>query len=268
MKNLRSCFIAFILFFLAAAPAFGATSAGMGAKATGINVNGLDGLFVATSGHTLEAQTFVLGAGFFYGSDDDFSTHALPITLTYGVVDNIEVGLSVAVISGVDPDGPGSESGVGDIGISGKYSFLEESDSVPGVAAGIRVKIPSADDSEGLGTGEFDLGLLLAASKKIGRTEYMLNVEYALIGGDNPDRPNEVNYALGARMSYTDTVSFTLELIDQNFVLSNFFAGDHLVTGAEVELMPGFMAAGNFGVAMTGGPVTDFVFGAKISYAF
>jgi len=260
MRNIRSCIIAFAVLFLAA-PAFGAT-------ATGVNVHGLDGLFVATPAHTVEAQTFVFSGGFVYGSDDDYSTSALPVTLTYGVMQNLEAGVSVPVISGIDPDGPGSESGLGDIGLSVKYGFVGESESVPGVAAGLRVKIPTADDSEGLGTGEFDLGLMLAASKKIGRTEYMVNVEYALIGGDDPDLPNEVNYAIGLKNSFTDTISLTLELIDQNFVLNNFLGGDHLVGGAEFELAPGLIVAGNIGVAMTGGPVTDFLFGARVAYAF
>ena len=54
----------------------------------------------------------------------------------------------------------------------------------------------------------------------------------------------------------------------QYFVLNQFLFGDHLVGGAEFELAPGLIVAGNIGVAMTGGPVTDFLFGARVAYAF
>lgn len=61
-----------------------------------------------------------------------------------------------------------SESGLGDVTLDVNLRLLAETDTRPGVGALIYVKIPTADEEKGLGTGEFDRGAGLRTGKIIG----------------------------------------------------------------------------------------------------
>jgi len=63
--------------------------------------------------------------------------------------------------SSFNPDD--SQSGIGDISLTGDYRFLEQ-DEWPELRATLYMKFPTADEDKGLGTGEFDIGPGLAAS--------------------------------------------------------------------------------------------------------
>jgi len=70
-------------------------------------------------------------------------------------------GQSGSTASGFNPDD--SQSGLGDISLTGDYRFLEQ-DEWPELRATLYLKFPTADKDKGLGTGEFDIGPGLAAS--------------------------------------------------------------------------------------------------------
>ena len=55
------------------------------------NLFGLDGFFLATSGTTIEAGTFALGGSMLIISDDNADGTTLPVTITYGATDDIEI---------------------------------------------------------------------------------------------------------------------------------------------------------------------------------
>ena len=61
-----------------------------------------------------------------------------------------------------------TSSGLGDIIIRGRYYILEEKGWTPLVAITGRVKIPTADEKRGLGTGKMDEGVGAEASKLLG----------------------------------------------------------------------------------------------------
>jgi len=239
--------------------------------AQGVNLSGLSGLLVSTSARPLPAERFVVSGGGFYGTADRVDTYAVPLILSYGILENLEVGLSLPLVTGVDPDNLPSTSGVGDLGLSVKYAFLEETQNVPAASAALRLKLPTADDGDRLGTGGVDAGILFAAGKAVGRADFMLNVEYALIGGDDPlsgrDLENEVNYAVGVGYDYTETLRLSLELLDQGFILNNFIQGDLLLAGVRFEAAPRLTIGGALGIGLTD-PSTDVVFGGTVSYAF
>jgi len=241
------------------------------AQAGGVNLNGLSGLFVSSSGKTLPAGQFILAGGAYYGGDGDFDTYAIPVIVSYGMMENLEAGLSFPVVTGVDPDGLKSTSGPGDINLSFKYGFMAETAGAPAAAAGFRLKLPMADDGKRLGTGNVDAGFLFAASKTIGRADCMLNVEYVLIGGDDSltgrDLNNKVNYAVGVATDYSETLRLSVELVDQGFILNNYFRGDLLLGGIRYEVMPSLELGFSGGFGLTD-PSTDFVFGGTVAYAF
>lgn len=61
-----------------------------------------------------------------------------------------------------------TNSGLGDIILRGRYYFVEEKDYLPLIAMTARMKIPTADNTRGLGTGAFDHGYGVEMSKRLG----------------------------------------------------------------------------------------------------
>ena len=59
-----------------------------------------------------------------------------------------------------------SQSGLGDMILRGEYDLVQESSSQPAIILEAKVKLPTASESKGLGTGELDAG----AAVEIGRT--------------------------------------------------------------------------------------------------
>jgi len=58
-------------------------------------------------------------------------------------------------------------TGIGDVILRGRYYIIEESDYVPLIALTARFKFPTANASQGLGTGKFDHGYGVEVSKLI-----------------------------------------------------------------------------------------------------
>jgi hypothetical protein len=61
-----------------------------------------------------------------------------------------------------------TNSGLGDIILRGRYYIVEEKDWIPLVAVTGRLKLPTADESQGLGTGKMDEGVGAEISKRLG----------------------------------------------------------------------------------------------------
>jgi len=61
-----------------------------------------------------------------------------------------------------------TNSGLGDIVLRGRYYIIEEKDWTPLIAITGRLKLPTADERRGLGTGEMDEGVGTEISKRLG----------------------------------------------------------------------------------------------------
>ncbi len=216
---------------LLAAPALAADTGTPYSVATG--VTGLDGLFFTTGGKTLKAATTVFGGGFLYGDFDGGSTYAAPFTATAGLTDRLELALAGPLVSQVDWDGGGSDSGVGDISVRMKYSLQGETEALPAYAVLGHVKVGVAETP--LGTEKTDFGIGFAADKDFAGVQTMISLEYTLLGGDFDD---QLNWALGMRIPYSDSLSFSIELLDQYLLGNHYLGGDLLVGGMAINLGP------------------------------
>lgn len=79
-----------------------------------------------------------------------------------------------------------TNSGLGDIILRGRYYAVEEREYVPLIALTARIKVPTASESQGLGTGALDHGYGVEMSKMIGEKWIsFLDGGYNFIG--NPD---------------------------------------------------------------------------------
>lgn len=91
-------------------------------------------------------------------------------------------------------------TGIGDVILRGRYYLVEEQEYVPLIAVTARLKLPTANASQGLGTGEFDHGYGVEVSKLIG-TSWLVFFDggYNFIG--DPDR-GDGSGTLGLRNQY------------------------------------------------------------------
>ncbi|THJ17874.1 MAG: transporter [Nitrospira sp. CG24B] len=91
-------------------------------------------------------------------------------------------------------------TGIGDVILRGRYYLVEEQDYMPLIAVTARLKFPTANASQGLGTGEFDHGYGVEVSKLIGASWLVFfDGGYNFIG--DPDRADGSG-TLGLRNQY------------------------------------------------------------------
>jgi len=89
----------------------------------------------------------------------------------------------------------GSAGGFGDMTLKASYYVLEETDIIPLTALKAGVKFPTADEDDGLGTGEFDYLFGMDLSKEVGRWSLFGGVCYNILG--DPDYYDLNNYVSG-----------------------------------------------------------------------
>lgn len=201
------------------------------------NFNGQDGLFVTTSGKILPEGTIVLGGGFVSATEGDgapdFKVLSVPVTFLYVLSDKLQGAASIPVTTSYDPDGGTSESGIGDLQVTLKHSLQKIVRSEAAAAGGLRIKLPLADDTKNLGTGDNDYAVFIAVEQDFGGVTTMMNVEYAVLGGA---AENQINYAFGFEIPHKDKIDFSIELMDQTpFAISKNIAGDILLGGINLD---------------------------------
>lgn len=98
------------------------------------------------------------------------------------------------------PGGATTNSGLGDIDVSGRYYLVDEAAGAPAIDLMMAIKLPTADESKGLGTGEFDVGFGLEMSKWLdSRYAFYLDWSYLLAGDpEDVNLNNQIAYDIGA----------------------------------------------------------------------
>jgi hypothetical protein len=176
-----------------------------------------------------DLQGLSLGTGLHYSTGDygsgiDTQIVSVPLMARYErerlilklTVPWIEISGGATVIPGVGAvtntspgrrGGPGatastntSASGLGDTVASATYALFYDTASRSGVDLTGRVKLPTADEDEGLGTGKLDVGAQVDLYKAIDRITYFGGVGYTVLG-DAPHlalKDDVWNFNLGA----------------------------------------------------------------------
>jgi len=100
-----------------------------------------------------------------------------------------------------------SQSGLGDITLTAGYAVLEEGETLPLVRVLAYVKLPTADEEKGLGTGEFDFGGGIGLAKWFGKWTTYLEGMYVLPGSSGDfDPDNYWNFLASVSFRLTDTL--------------------------------------------------------------
>ncbi len=232
-----------------------------------INFSGQDGLFVTTSGKILPEGTMVIGGGFVSASEgdvgNDYKVLSVPVTFTYVFNEKLQGAVAIPITTSRDPDVGASESGTGDLQLTVKHTLQKIVKTESAAAAGLRVKLSLADENKNLGTGDTDLGVFIAVEQDFGGVITMMNVEYALLGGN---AQNQVNYAFGFEIPYKDKIDFSIELVDQvPFTMSSNIGGDLLLGGINLDSGTSLNLGLGLGIGLNDGS-TDYMILGNISY--
>lgn len=126
-----------------------------------------------------------------FGTDTDSDVWYLPtslkvewdpffikVTVPYVIADGV-------ILIGGQPEaapGLGSSRGIGDVILSVGYVYFPTAKWVPVIELSGKVKLATADEDKGLGTGEEDYALRLDVSKRFGRFTPFGTVGYKFIG--------------------------------------------------------------------------------------
>lgn len=176
------------------------------------------GALLAMSAHAQESP-LTLGAGLHY-SAGDYGTGSttriasLAATARYdtgpwtyrATVPYLKIEGENSVIPGVgrvrgSGGGTRTESGLGDIVLGATYALYYEPARTLGFDLTGKVKLATADEDKGLGTGEHDFAILLDAYQTMGRATGFGGVGYHILG-DAPGQPLDNVWSANLGVSY------------------------------------------------------------------
>jgi len=137
---------------------------------------------------------------------DGWSGTSPQFELNYGPIQHLQLGMTVPAVSFVAPsDGP-TQVGYGDTEFGAKYQFVEETDSLPKIAAFPHIDVPTGDQERGLGTGSPQYFLPLWFQKSLGPWTTYGGGGYSI----NPGEGNQNSWFLGWLVQHQITSQFTL----------------------------------------------------------
>jgi outer membrane putative beta-barrel porin/alpha-amylase len=222
-----------------------------------------------------------------YGSVDKTETWYFPvklkrylpggdITFTVPYVSQTG-GPEVAIINGTPSKvrhkaGPvTTNSGIGDIVAEGSFYILKEDyyKDLFDLTATAKIKLPTADDSKGLGTGEFDEGVGLEFGKRINPDwSVFFDVSYTILG-DPPDTDLQNRLALdvGVAVRINQTLTASAFYAQSTSAIRGGSALRDLTAGLEYEVTKECHVFGGASTGLTGAS-QDYGINAGVSYRF
>ncbi len=104
-------------------------------------------------------------------------------------------------------------AGLGDVVVKGRYYLTNDSGVVPAISPFAKVKFPTADENEGLGTGELDYGFGVELDKKVDLVGLFADFGYT-VRGDPPgiSLRNQVSYGGGVSYDFTRATTGSVSL--------------------------------------------------------
>jgi hypothetical protein len=134
--------------------------------------------------------------------------------LTYGLLEGMDLGIGSGYLF-VHPKEDKKERGFSDTQLKVKYRPIDEKGWRPAFALTGILKIPTAKESKGLGSGNTDFGINTILTKKFGeRSVFHLNLGYTFIGEHHAN--NELNYSLAAQFILTKKWALVGEIVGVN----------------------------------------------------
>ncbi len=172
--------------------------------------------------------------------DEDISIHG--VTFAYGVTSRLELALGFGLQNRIDADAlfqpgyvndypfvtTGWQTGAGDLKLGAKLKLLDDYGSDPvGLALQGYVKLPTASEDKGLGTGKRSTGVNLLMSKSLGRKADI----HAALGyqwNSDPEEPRKIDignafkWGVGINVLACSKVQVQAELTATNYGDASF----------------------------------------------
>jgi len=168
-------------------------------------------------------------------------------------------------------------SGLGDILLHGKYSFVNEGPKIPSASLRLGVKFPTGDEERGMGSGEFDLGYGLVLEKHWGKWAFYLDLNHLLLGDPDGDYEIDIHNAFSGSIGveYWLWDNFSL-LIQINGHTSPYATGIEaldddalqILFGIKYRLLKDVVWQISFTEDIWGVTVTDFTVHTGIVFSF
>ncbi|NWF91856.1 MAG: transporter [Syntrophaceae bacterium] len=164
---------------------------------------------------TVEKGELQFETGLDVSRQDNHDREVSPsLTISYGLLERMDVGIGSAYLF-ARPKEEENENGLGDTEVKLKYRLFDEKDCLPAFAIGGKLKIPTASESKGLGSGKADFGIDTMVTKKLRKKwVFHLNLGYTFVGEHGAD--NELNYSAAAQFILSDRWALVGEMVGVN----------------------------------------------------
>jgi len=164
---------------------------------------------------TVEKGEFQVEVGFDALRQDNHDREYSPsLTLTYGLLDRMDLGIGSGYIFS-RPKEDKKENGIVDTELKLKYRWIDEKDWRPAFAMTGTLKLPTASESRGLGSGQTDFRINAILKKNLSKKLVLhLNLGYTFIGEDHVN--NELNYSMAAQFILTEKWGLVGEVMGVN----------------------------------------------------
>jgi hypothetical protein len=164
---------------------------------------------------TVEKGKFQLEVGFDAARQDNHDREFNPsVTLTYGLFEKMDMGVGSSYLF-LHPKEEKNENGLGDTELKMKYRLFDEKDWLPAFAIMGNLKIPTASESKGLGSGKTDFGINTIVTKNLSKRWFVhLNMGYTFIGEHRVK--NEFNYSTATQFVLSDQWALVGEVVGVN----------------------------------------------------
>ena len=151
------------------------------------------------------------------GQDSHDETLLSPsVTLTYGLLENLDLAIGGQYLFRYT-DKDRDVSGPGDLEFKAKYRFIDEKGWLPSLAIVGILKIPTASESKGLGSGKADCNISAIFTRSLSENVFLdVNLGYTLVGQSGAD--NAFNASVAGRFA----VSRQWTLVGEVAVVNNF----------------------------------------------
>jgi hypothetical protein len=164
---------------------------------------------------TVEKGKFQVETGFDFTRQDNHDKEFAPaITLTYGLLERMDIGVGSGYLF-IHPAEGKKENGLADTELKVKYRFVDDKDWIPAFAVTGTLKIPTASESKGLGSGKTDFNINTIFTKNLSkRLALYLNLGYTFIGEQQVN--NEFNYSIAGQFVLSDKWALVGEIVGVN----------------------------------------------------
>ena len=207
-----------------------------------------------------------------YEHDSSYDHYDYSFTLAHGIMAGLDLGIGFGGqferIKELN-SAAFNEEGLGDLTVTPRWKFLEQSGYVPGQAVSFTVKFPTADHDNGLGSGEMDYDLTWIATEKIGdKVQIDANIGYLWIGEPEDDDVSDIfHYGVAVEYQLFEPVQWVAEVFGERELTSGGESAVLFNTGLRWAVCEGLSldVAGGSGIS---GEAPDFFATAGLTWVF